>query len=60
MMLLLCTQFSQSSDLEAKLLETQGTMLVARNTVWGIGLSAKNWKAQHREYWRGNKVVQHT
>ena len=65
MTLLLCTQFSQNSDLKAKLLETRGTTLVEaapRDTVWGIGLSAKNWKAQKREHWRGkgrSRLVQH-
>ena len=31
-------------------MKTRGTTLVEaapRDTVWGIGLSAKNWKAQH-------------
>ena len=24
-----------------------------RDRIWGIGLGAKNWKATHREHWRG-------
>ena len=28
-----------------------------RDRVWGIGLSAKNWKAQHRQHWRGKSLV---
>ena len=50
------TQFSQNSDLKEELIKTRGTTLVEaapRDTVWGIGLSAKNWKAQHRQHWRG-------
>ena len=47
---------SQNDDLRVKLLGTKGTTLVEtgpRETMWGIGLSAKNWKAQNRKYWRG-------
>ena len=50
-------QFSQNAELGVELMSTRGTTLVEaapRDTVWGIGLSAKNWKAQHREHWRGN------
>ena len=49
-------QFSQNDDLRVKLMGTKGTTLVEtgpRETMWGIGLSAKNWKAQNRKYWRG-------
>ena len=37
-------------------MKTRGTTIVEatpRDTVWAIGLSAKNWKAQHRHHWRG-------
>jgi ribA/ribD-fused uncharacterized protein len=49
-------KFSQNDDLRAELMKTRGTTLVEaapRDTVWGIGLSATNWKAQHRQHWRG-------
>ena len=50
-----CIQFSQNDDLRVEMVKTRGTTLVEaapRDTVWGIGLSAKNWKAQHRKHWR--------
>ena len=56
MCMLLDVQFSQNSDLRAELLQTKGTTPVEtgpRDTMWGIGLSAKSWKAQNRKYWRG-------
>ena len=37
-------------------MRTRGTTLVEaapRDTIWGIGLSANNWKAQYRKHWRG-------
>ena len=52
-----CIQFSQNDDLRVEMVKTRGTTLVEaapRDTVWGIGLSAKNWKAQHRKHWRGS------
>ena len=52
-----CSQFSQNEELREELMKTRGTTLVEaapRDTVWGIGLSAKNWKAKHREHWRGH------
>ena len=51
-----CMQFSQNPELCAALLATQGTTLVEaspRDCVWGIGLGARNWKAQQRQHWRG-------
>lgn len=56
----MCLQFSQNAELKVELMKTRGTTLVEaapRDTVWGIGLSAKNWKAQHRQYWRGKPLV---
>ncbi|CAI8047093.1 N-glycosidase R617 [Geodia barretti] len=53
-------KFSQNDDLRAELMKTRGTTLVEAapgDTVWGIGLSATNWKAQHRQRWRGKKSV---
>ena len=50
-------QFSQNPDLGDELSKTRGTTLVEaapRDTVWGIGLSAKSWKAKNRKHWRGN------
>ena len=44
-------------------MKTAGTTLVEaapRDTVWGIGLSAKNWKAQQREHWRGEYTHMYT
>ncbi|CAI8047094.1 N-glycosidase R617 [Geodia barretti] len=56
----LLLKFSQNDDLRAELMKTRGTTLVEAapgDTVWGIGLSATNWKAQHRQRWRGKKSV---
>lgn len=53
-------KFSQNAELGVELMSTRGTTLVEaapRDTVWGIGLSAKNWKAQHREHWRGKNLL---
>ncbi|CAI8009819.1 N-glycosidase R617 [Geodia barretti] len=53
-------KFSQNSDLRAELLQTKGTTPVEtgpRDTMWGIGLSAKSWKAQNRKYWRGKNLL---
>lgn len=58
--LLSSAQFSQNEDLRGELVKTRGTTLVEaapRDTVWGIGLSAKNWKAKHREHWRGHNII---
>ena len=49
-------QFSQDAVLKEALLGTEGTMMVEaapRDTVWGIGLGAKNPKAMNRQQWRG-------
>ena len=49
-------QFSQDAKLKAALLATEGTMMVEaapRDTIWGIGLGAKNPKAMDRRQWRG-------
>ena len=50
------SQFSQNAGLKQKLMQTQGTAMVEASptdTVWGIGLSAKNWRAKQRKHWRG-------
>ena len=50
-------KFSQNQSLCAELLSTAGTTLAEaspRDRVWGIGLGASNWKARHREHWRGS------
>ena len=49
-------QFSQDAVLKEALLGTEGTTMVEaapRDTVWGIGLGAKNPKAMNRQQWRG-------
>lgn len=49
-------QFSQNDSLCEALLNTRGSTMVEaspRDRIWGIGLGAKNWKATHREHWRG-------
>lgn len=49
-------QFSQNEDLKQALMATKGTVLVEaspRDTIWGIGLSAKNPKAFNKATWRG-------
>ena len=49
-------QFSQNAELKEALFATRGTTLVEaapRDTIWGIGLGAKNPKARNRQEWRG-------
>jgi len=49
-------KFSQNEELLGQLLSTKGTTLVEASpfdTIWGIGLSEKNPKAQNRNTWRG-------
>ena len=49
-------QFSQNAELKEALFATRGTTLVEaapRDTIWGIGLGAKNPKARSRQEWRG-------
>ena len=49
-------QFSQDSKLKEALFATEGTTMVEaapRDTIWGIGLGAKNPKARDRKEWRG-------
>ena len=49
-------QFSQDAKLKESLLATEGTTMVEaapRDTIWGIGLGAKNPKAMNRQQWRG-------
>lgn len=53
-------KFSQNSALREQLLATAGTTLVEASpfdTVWGIGLSAKSWKAKNRKNWRGKNLL---
>ena len=53
-------KFTQNPELLAALMETKGTTLVEaspRDTIWGIGLSAENPKAQRRETWRGTNLL---
>ena len=50
-------KFTQNPHLRAELLATAGSTLVEaspRDRVWGIGLGASNWKAKHRQHWRGS------
>jgi ribA/ribD-fused uncharacterized protein len=49
-------KFTQNAHLKDSLLATAGTTLVEaspRDTIWGIGLGAKNPKALNRKTWRG-------
>ena len=49
-------QFSQDPKLKEALFATEGTTMVEaapRDTIWGIGLGAKNPKARNRKQWRG-------
>jgi ribA/ribD-fused uncharacterized protein len=49
-------KFKQNPKLEAILLKTKGTMLVEaspQDTIWGIGLDAKDPRAQIIEQWLG-------
>lgn len=49
-------KFKQNEHLLTELLATQGTTLVEASpydTIWGIGLSKDNPKAQNRQTWRG-------
>ena len=49
-------RFSQHEDLKRALLETEGTTLVEaspKDPKWGIGLDAKDPRAQNRDTWRG-------
>lgn len=51
-----CIQFSQNAKLKEALFATEGTAMVEaspRDTIWGIGLGAKNPKARNRQEWRG-------
>lgn len=53
-------KFTQNPELRDALIATKGTTLVEaspRDTIWGIGLSAKNPKAQKRETWRGQNLL---
>lgn len=53
-------QFKQNPELLVALLATKGTTLVEaspRDTIWGIGLSETNPKAQKRETWRGENLL---
>ena len=48
-------QFSQNTMLKEAFLGTEGTTMVEaapRDTIWGIGLGAKNLKAMNRQQWR--------
>ena len=48
-------QFSQVAELKEALLATESTTMVEaapRDTIWGIGLGAKNPKAMNRQQWR--------
>ena len=54
--LIFSMQFSQNKELLEALLATKGTTLVEaspRDTIWGIGLGAKNEKALDKKQWRG-------
>lgn len=49
-------KFTQNADLKQKLVATSGTTLVEASpydTVWGIGLSATDPRAQSRQTWNG-------
>jgi len=49
-------KFTQNPHLKEQLLATQGSTMVEASPfdrIWGIGLSAKNPKAQNRATWRG-------
>lgn len=53
-------KFSQNPHLLEKLFATKGTTLVEaspRDCLWGIGLEAKNPKAQDRRNWRGKNLL---
>ena len=52
-------QFSQDTALKEALLGTEGMTMVEaapRDTVWGIGLGAKNPKAMNHQQWRGKNT----
>lgn len=53
-------QFNQNAELKTALLATAGTSMVEaspRDTIWGIGLGAKNPKATDRSKWRGRNLL---
>ncbi len=53
-------KFEQNPDLNKFLQSTRGRILVeaaGRDTIWGIGLSATNPKAQDPRLWRGQNLL---
>jgi ribA/ribD-fused uncharacterized protein len=55
-------KFTQNADLKALLLETAGTTLVEASPydrIWGIGLAAKDPRAQDPATWRGQNLLGH-
>ncbi|MGE0396588.1 MAG: NADAR family protein [Kofleriaceae bacterium] len=53
-------KFTQNPDLKAALLATKGTTLVEASPydrIWGIGLSAKDPRAQNEATWKGQNLL---
>jgi ribA/ribD-fused uncharacterized protein len=53
-------QFTQSKDLCQILLDTKGTTLVEASpldTIWGIGLTAKDPAAKYKATWKGKNLL---
>lgn len=53
-------KFTQNEDLRAQLLATKGTTLVEASPydrIWGIGLGAKDPRAQDPKTWRGQNLL---
>ncbi len=53
-------KFTQNAELKATLLATRGTTLVEASPydrIWGIGLSAKDPRAQDAATWRGQNLL---
>lgn len=53
-------KFTQNADLKAALLATRGTTLVEASPydrIWGIGLGAKDPRAQNEATWKGQNLL---
>jgi len=53
-------KFEQNPDLKAALLATRGTVLVEASPydrIWGIGLAAKDPRAQNEATWQGQNLL---